>query len=96
MPLTFQTIEEEMMRHSVPPPLMSQRAIPPNVRVPPPQGPMVPGQRGSLLGQPPPGQFIRGPFDPRNAISNVQGPHFGGQQGSASMNNSQVLYLLVT
>lgn len=68
---------------------MSQRAIPPNVRVPPPQGPMGPGQRGSLLGQPPPGQFIRGPFDPRNTISNMQGPHFGGQQGGASVTNSQ-------
>lgn len=78
-----------MMRHSVPPPLMSQRAIPPNVRVPPPQGPMGPAQRGSLLGQPPPGQFIRGPFDPRNTINNMQGPHFGGQQGGASVTNSQ-------
>ena len=84
-----------MMRHSVPPPLMSQRAIPPNVRVPPPQGPMGPAQRGSLLGQPPPGQFIRGPFDPRNTINNMQGPHFG-QQGGASVTNSQVPYLLVT
>ncbi|XP_068708563.1 transcription elongation regulator 1-like [Montipora capricornis] len=72
------------MRHNMPPPLMSQRAIPPNIRMPALHGPLGPGQRASLLGQPP-GQFMRGPFDPRNVMNNVQGPPFGGQQGSAPM-----------
>ena len=76
----------------MPPPLMSQRAIPPNIRMPALHGPLGSGQRGSLLGQPP-GQFMRGPFDPRNVMNNVQGPPFGGQQGSAPMlPNLQVLF----
>lgn len=68
------------MRHNMPPPLMSQRAIPPNVRGPPPHGSMGQGHRGSLLGQPP-GQFMRGPFDPRNMLSSMR-PPFGGPQGN--------------
>ncbi|KAL9982359.1 hypothetical protein ACROYT_G004391 [Oculina patagonica] len=71
------------MRHSMPPPLMSQRAIPPNIRGPPPRGPAGQGPRGSLLGQPP-GPFMRGPFDPRNMMNNMR-PPFGGPQGNAPM-----------
>lgn len=63
------------MRHSMPPPLMAQRAVPPNVRGPPPRGPTGQGPRGSLLGQPP-GGFMRGPFDPRNMMNNTR-PPFG-------------------
>lgn len=71
------------MRHSMPPPLMSQRAVPPNPRGPPPRGPTAQGPRGSLLGQPP-GGFMRGPFDPRNMMNNMR-PPFGGPQGNAPM-----------
>ena len=68
----------------MPPPLMSQRALPPNVRGPPPRGPSIgQGPRGSLLGQPP-GQFMRGSFDPRNMMNNMR-PPFGGPQGNAPM-----------
>lgn len=78
----------------MPPPLMSQRAIPPNVRGPPPHGPMGQGPRGSLLGQPP-GQFMRGPFDPRGMMNNMR-PPFGGPQGNAPMlPNLQVFYLFI-
>ncbi|RMX47439.1 hypothetical protein pdam_00002162, partial [Pocillopora damicornis] len=71
------------MRHSMPPPLMAQRAVPPNVRGPPPRGPTGQGPRGSLLGQPP-GGFMRGPFDPRNMMNNTR-PPFGGPLGNAPM-----------
>lgn len=75
------------MRSSMPPPLMSQRTLPPNVRGPPPRGPGGQGPRGSLLGQPPgapPGQFMRGPFDPRSMMNNMR-PPFGGPPGNAPM-----------
>ena len=78
----------------MPPPLMSQRAIPPNVRGPPPHGPMGQGPRGSLLGQPP-GQFMRGSFDPRSMMNNMR-PPFGGPQGNAPMlPNLQVFCLFI-
>lgn len=67
----------------MPPPLMSQRALPPNMRGPPPRGPVGQNPRGSLLGQPP-SPFMRGPFDPRNAMNNMR-PPFGGPQGNAPM-----------
>lgn len=78
----------------MPPPLMSQRAIPPNMRGPPPRGPVGQSPRGSLLGQPP-GPFMRGPFDPRNAMNNMR-PPFGGPQGNAPLlPNMQVFYLFI-
>lgn len=78
----------------MPPPLMSQRALPPNMRGPPPRGPAGQSPRGSLLGQPP-NPFMRGPFDPRNAMNNMRLP-FGGPQGNAPMlPNMQVFYLMI-
>jgi len=73
----------------MPPPLMSQRALPPNARGPTGQGP-----RGSLLG-PPPGQFMRGPFDQRNMMNNMR-PPFGGPQGNPPLlPNLQVCFIPV-
>ena len=63
----------------MPPPFMSQRTLPPNVRGPPPRGPWGQGPRRSWLGQPPV-QFMRGPFDPRSMR-----PPFGGPPGNAPM-----------
>ena len=78
----------------MPPPLMSQRALPPNMRGPPPRGPVGQNPRGSLLGQPP-SPFMRGPFDPRNAMNNMR-PPFGGPQGNAPMlPNMQVFYVMI-
>lgn len=78
----------------MPPPLMSQRTLPPNVRGPPPRGPGGQGPRGSLLGQPPgapPGQFMRGPFDPRSMMNNMR-PPFGGPPGNAPMTPNLQVY----
>lgn len=53
------------MRAGIPPPLMAQRGIAPNVRGPPPRGPPQGlNPRASLLGAPP-GQLMRPSFDPR-------------------------------
>ena len=82
------------MRHSMPPPLMAQRAVPPNVRGPPPRGPTGQGPRGSLLGQPP-GGFMRGPFDPRNMMNNTR-PPFGGPLGNAPMLPNMQVFLFIT
>ena len=78
----------------MPPPLMAQRAVPPNVRGPPPRGPTGQGPRGSLLGQPP-GGFMRGPFDPRNMMNNTR-PPFGGPLGNAPMLPNMQVFLFLS
>ena len=78
----------------MPPPLMAQRAVPPNVRGPPPRGPTGQDPRGSLLGQPP-GGFMRGPFDPRNMMNNTR-PPFGGPLGNTPMLPNMQVFLFIT
>ena len=67
----------------MPPPLMGQRGLLPNMRGPPLRGPSGLGPRGSLLGQPP-GPFMRGPFDPRSVMANLR-PSFGAPQGNTPL-----------